>query len=135
MRQVLNRLALTSALFAVACGGTIAQSAGKPAIGVDSCAAARPDFGGAATAADRALFTYDANAPLNLKKAVESTTNGVEVSAISFDSPDGGRVTGLLFDPVARSGTRPGIVLMHGAQGGARGMAGQGQGWRRTAQW
>ena len=114
----------------LACGENkeITQPAEKPAIGVDSCAVARPDFGGAATAADRALFTYDANVPLNLQKAVESTTNGVEVSAISFDSPDGGRVTGLLFDPVTRSGTRPGIVLMHGALGGARQMAGQGQG-------
>ena len=93
----------------------------------DSCTVARPSFGGPATAADRALFAYDANAPLNLKKTVESTNNGVEVSAISFDSPDGGSVTGLLFDPVTRTGLRPGIVLMHGAPGTARQMAGQGQ--------
>jgi hypothetical protein len=38
-----------------------------------------------------------------LVKVVESTSNGVEVSAISFSSPDGGSVTGLLFDPVTRS--------------------------------
>jgi uncharacterized protein len=44
----------------------------------------------------------------------------VEVSSISFDSPDGGRVTGLLFDPVTRSSLRPGIVLMHGLPGNAR---------------
>ena len=94
----------------------------------DSCAVApgslRPDFGGAATEADRNLFAYDVNAPLNLQKTVESTTeNGVEVSAISFSSPDGGLVTGLLFDPVTRSSLRPGIVLMHGLPGKARGMA------------
>jgi dienelactone hydrolase len=35
-------------------------------------------------------------------------------------------VTGLLFDPVTRSGLRPGIVLMHGMPGNARVMAGQG---------
>lgn len=93
----------------------------------DTCMIARPDFGGPATAADRALFAYDANAPLNLQKTLESTTGGVEVSAISFDSPDGGSVTGLLFDPINRSGPRPGIVLMHGAPGDARQMAGQGQ--------
>jgi uncharacterized protein len=93
----------------------------------DTCAVARPQFGGAATEADRAVFAYDANAPLNLTKWVESTTNGVEVSAIAFDSPGGGRVTGLLFDPVNRSGLRPGIVLMHGAPGNARQMVGQGQ--------
>jgi dienelactone hydrolase len=94
----------------------------------DSCAVARPDFGGVATAADRALFAYEVSAPLNLQKTVESTKNGVEVSAISFSSPDGGSVTGLLFDPVTRSGPRPGIVLMHGMPGTARAMAGQGQG-------
>jgi dienelactone hydrolase len=80
-----------------------------------------------ATAADRALFAYDADAPLNLKKTLEATSNmGVEVSVISFDSPDGGSVTGLLFDPVTRSGARPGLVLMHGMPGNARQMAGQG---------
>lgn len=99
----------------------------RPGTLPDSCAIARPDFGGAATEADRNLFAYDANAPLNLQKVAESTVRGVETSAISFDSPDGGRVTGLLFDPVDRSGPRPGIVLMHGGPGNARQMAGQGQ--------
>ncbi|HEX6040026.1 alpha/beta hydrolase family protein, partial [Longimicrobium sp.] len=92
----------------------------------DSCVIARPDFGGVATEADRGLFAYDAAAPLNLQTTVETTSNGVQVSAISFDSPGGGRVTGLLFDPVNRSGPRPGIVAMHGAPGSARAMAGQG---------
>jgi dienelactone hydrolase len=80
-----------------------------------------------ATAAERDLFAYDVNAPLNLQETVESTNDGVELSAISFSSPDGGSVTGLLFDPVDRSGLRPGIVLMHGLPGNARVMAGQGQ--------
>src|SRR5687767_15082251 len=88
----------------------------------DSCPVARPDFGVAA-AADRDPFAYDVNAPLNLQQAVESTLNGVEVSVISFDSPGGGRVTGLLFDPVTRSSLRPGIVLMHGMPGNARSTA------------
>jgi hypothetical protein len=35
-------------------------------------AVARPHFGGVATEADRDLFAYDVNAPLNLRKAVES---------------------------------------------------------------
>jgi dienelactone hydrolase len=87
----------------------------------------RPDFGGSATAADRTLFAYDVNAPLNLQKTVESTTNGVEVSVISYNSPDGGSVTGLLFNPVTRSSLRPGIVLMHGLPGNARQMAGYGE--------
>ena len=111
-----------AAVFVSACAG---PTAGLP-IAVDSCAFARPDFG-VATAAERTLFAYDVNAPLNLQKVVESTNNGVEVSGVSFDSPAGGRVTGLLFDPVTRSSLRPGIVLMHGMPGTARGMAALGQ--------
>jgi dienelactone hydrolase len=114
------------ALFASACTSSTSQ-AGPPITSADSCAIARPDFGAAATAAERALFTYDVNAPLNLAKTVESTIDGVETSAISFDSPDGGRVTGVLFDPVTRSSLRPGIVLMHGMPGTARGMTPLGQ--------
>ena len=110
-------------LFASACAGSSAE----PSRVADSCAVARPDFGGVATAADRDLFAYDVNAPLNLQEVVESTNNGVEVSGISFDSPDGGRVTGLLIDPVTRSSLRPGIVLMHGMPGNARVMAAQAQ--------
>jgi dienelactone hydrolase len=116
-------------LFTSACAGTPAEATTPttPSLASDSCAIARPDFGGAATAADRALFTYDVDAPLNLKKTPESTTNGVEVSAISFDSPDGGSAAGLLFDPATRSSLRPGIVLMHGMPGTARSMAAYGQ--------
>jgi dienelactone hydrolase len=102
-----------AALFLVACGSTNGSSA------VDSCPVTRPDFS-VATAAERSLFAYDVDAPLNLHKVLEYTRNGVEVSAVFFDSPDGGTVTGLLFDPVTRSSLRPGIVLMHGMPGNAR---------------
>ena len=122
------RMALV-ALFVAACGSTT-QPPTTPATGTptatDSCSVGRPDFG-VATAAERDLFAYDVNAPLNLQAAVESTNNGVEVSAISFNSPAGGSATGLLFDPVTRSSLRPGIVLMHGMPGNARGMAALGQ--------
>ena len=107
------------ALFITACAG----SPPEPSPVADSCAVARPDFGAVATEADRDLFAYDVDAPLNLHETVESTNNGVEVSAISFSSPEGGSVTGLLFDPVTRSSLRPGIVLMHGLPGNARVMA------------
>ena len=120
--NVMKAAIALAALFTSACAG----SPGEPLIGADSCALARPEFG-VATAAERDLFAYDINAPLNLQKAVESTTNGVEVSAISFSSPDGGSATGLLFDPVTHSGLRPGIVLMHGMPGNARVMAPLGQ--------
>ncbi|HEX8394402.1 MAG TPA: dienelactone hydrolase family protein [Longimicrobium sp.] len=93
----------------------------------DSCSGARPDFGGAATAADRALFAYDASASLNLQKTVESTLNGVEVSSISFSHAGGGLVTGMMWDPVTRPGLRPGVVVMHGLPGRGRDMAFIGQ--------
>ena len=109
-----------------ACSGSPTELGGGPPAGSDSCAIARPAFG-AATAAELALFAYDAGAPLNLQKTVESTSGGVEQSAISFDSPGGGPATGLLFEPVGRTGPRPGIVLMHGMPGTARGMAPLGQ--------
>ena len=107
-----------AALFISACAGSPAES--SPV--ADSCAVARPDFGAAATEADRNLFAYDVSASLNLQKVVESTNNSVEISAISFSSPGSGTATGLLFDPVTRSSLRPGIVLMHGMPGNARQM-------------
>ena len=118
------------ALFISACGGSPGEPSAAPtgtSPVANSCPIARPDFGGTATAADRAVFAYDVSAPLNFQKAVGTTKNGVEASAISFGSPDGGSVTGLLFDPVTRSSLRPGIVLMHGMPGEARDMAGLGQ--------
>ena len=115
-----------AALFLAACAGSSAEPNPNPT--TDSCAVERPDFVGVATAADRALFAYDVTAPLNLQKTVESTDDGIEVSAISFDSPDGGSVTGMLFNPVTRSSLRPGIVLMHGMPGNARNMVGYGKG-------
>jgi dienelactone hydrolase len=124
-----STIALVS-LVVTACAASPADpstATATPNLAADSCAVARPDFGGVASAADRSLFAYDVDAPLTLQKTVESTTRGVEVSAISFGSPDGGAVTGLLFDPVTRSSLRPGIVLMHGMPGNARQTAGQGQ--------
>ena len=107
-----------SALLISACagggdgGGDITKPIDPSAV-VDTCPAARPSFGAPATAADRALFAYDANAPLNLQKQVDSTAKGVEFNSISFDSPAGGPVPGLMNRPVGRSGLRPGVVVMH----------------------
>ncbi|HEX8673499.1 MAG TPA: Ig-like domain-containing protein, partial [Longimicrobium sp.] len=96
----------------------------------DSCTGARPNFG-VATAADRSLFSYDASAPLNLQKTVESTINGVETSRVSFSSPGGGVVTGMLWDPVTHTGPRPGMVLMHGLPGDGRAMTGIAQNYAK----
>jgi dienelactone hydrolase len=85
----------------------------------DPCPAARPHFG-VATAADRALFAYDANAPLNLQKVVQTTTAVSTLSNITYDSPAGGSVTGILAEPVGRTGLRPGMVLLHFSNGSAK---------------
>jgi dienelactone hydrolase len=64
-------------------------------------------------------FAYDRAAPLELRDSLESMTDGVETHAISYASPRGGRVTGLLFVPQG-GGRKAGIVNMHGAPGNAR---------------
>jgi dienelactone hydrolase len=120
-------IAIVGSVISACAGSSTEPIIPPPNLVADSCVVARPDFGAVATAADRDLFAYDVNAPLNLQKAVESTNNGVEVSDISFSSPDGGSAAGLLFDPVTRSSLRPGIVLMHGMPGTARSMAAFGQ--------
>lgn len=113
------------ALIVAACAASdvdpIVEPITQTPAGPDSCTLARPSFGAPATVADLGLFAYNVNAPLNLQKTVESTTSGgVEISAISYDSPAGGRVTGMLFVPVNRSSLRPGIILMHGMPGSSR---------------
>jgi dienelactone hydrolase len=118
--------ALLIGLVLAACAGSdadpIIEPIIQPPVAADSCTLARPSFGSAATQAELSVFTYDANAPLNLQKTIENNVGAVEVSAISYDSPAGGRVTGLLFIPLNRSGLRPGMVLMHGMPSKARDM-------------
>ena len=88
----------------------------------EACPASRPSFG-AATNADRALFAYDVNAPLNLQKTAQTTTAVFALNRISYNSPDGGSVTGIMAEPVGRPGLRPGIVIMHPSGTPAQGMA------------
>jgi dienelactone hydrolase len=85
----------------------------------DPCPASRPMFG-VATEADRALFAYDANAPLNLKKTALAASTAAALSNIAYDSPAGGSVPGILAEPVGRTGLRPGLVILHPAGGSAR---------------
>ena len=88
----------------------------------DPCPAARPQFG-VATDADRALFAYDASAPLNLQKTAQTTTTAFTLSNITYDSPAGGSVTGIMAEPVGRSGLRPGMVILHPSGGTAKSQA------------
>ena len=134
--QSVATVSANGAIRAVAVGSThvVAALPGRPdvrdsvrvRVHADSCTGARPDFG-VATAGDRSLFSYDVDAPLSLQKTVVSTNNGVEVSRISFSSPDGGLATGMMWDPVTRPGLRPGMVLMHGLPGSASSMTGAAQ--------
>ena len=78
----------------------------------DPCPAARPSFGVAAES-ERALFAYDASAPLNLQKTVQTTTATFTLSSISYDSPAGGPVPGIMSEPVGRAGLRPAMVILH----------------------
>ena len=88
----------------------------------DTCAIARPEFG-IANDADRALFAYDLNAPLNLQKGVEIANSDYQLSNISYASPAGGSVPGILVEPVGRSGPRPAIVILHPSGNTAKSMA------------
>jgi dienelactone hydrolase len=86
--------------------------------GVPACAQApRVDASAAGT------FAYDRSAPLDLRDSLESVDGDVEVHAISFASPRGGRATGLLFVPRGGAARKPGIVMLHGAPGSARSIA------------
>ena len=71
-----------------------------------------------AAAASPDPFAYDPRAPLSLASTPARTDGDVDVFAIAFDSPKGGRVTGKLFVPRAKPGTRlAGILMAHGAPG------------------
>ena len=61
-------------------------------------------------------FAYDRSAPLALEDSLLRTEDGITIHAISFASPRGGRVTGLLFVP-AGPGPFAGVVVGHGAPG------------------
>jgi uncharacterized protein len=93
----------------------------------DPCPASRPNFG-VATQADRALFAYDVNAPLNLQKTAQTATTVFALNNITYNSPDGGLVTGIMAEPVGRSGLRPGMVILHPSGTPAKLMAPYAQG-------
>lgn len=62
------------------------------------------------------LFDYDAKAPLDLQVASTEKKDGLTVQTISYASPKGGRVPGLLIVPDG-PGPFAGILLLHGAPG------------------
>lgn len=68
-------------------------------------------------------FDYDPQAPLRLETRLTETVDEVDVHAIAYDSPRGGRVTGKLFVPrVAPGHLLAGVVMAHGAPGSTANM-------------
>ncbi|HEX6036865.1 alpha/beta hydrolase [Longimicrobium sp.] len=92
-----------------------------------ACAQAPASHGDAIAAG---TFAYDRAAPLDLRDSLETVQDGLETHAISFVSPRGGRVTGLLFVPQG-PGKKAGIVAMHGSPGSARQSARNSEGLAR----
>ena len=92
------------------------------ATGVDACPESRPTFT-VATDAERSVFAYDTKAPLNLKKTALSTTSAARVTDITYDSPAGGAVIGVMAEPIGRTGLRPGLVILHPSETPAKSMA------------
>lgn len=64
------------------------------------------------------LFAYDETRPLAVTDSLMGTQQGVRIHRISYASPVGGRVSGLLFVPPGK-GPFAGILLQHGAPGTA----------------
>jgi len=66
-------------------------------------------------------FAYDRSLSLDLRDSLAKIQDGVEIHAISFASPRGGRATGLMFVPQHRApGIKlPGVVMQHGMPGKA----------------
>ena len=93
-----------------------------------SASAGCPAAPSAVEAPPLTLFAYDRAAGLDLRDSLAFTDRGVDVHRVSFESPKGGRATGLLYVPhdslrVSR-GKLPAIVMLHGAPGDAAGMSG-----------
>jgi dienelactone hydrolase len=60
------------------------------------------------------FFQYDRQQPLDLKVAADEMVEGIRVETLSFQSGPGIRVTARLNHAVGGTGSRPGIVLIHG---------------------
>jgi uncharacterized protein len=65
------------------------------------------------------LFEYDAKAPLDLQVVSTEKKEGYTLQEITYASPKGGRVPGLLLIPDS-TGPFPAVLVMHGAPGTAR---------------
>jgi dienelactone hydrolase len=117
MRTTRSRIVVA----AVGLGATVACGASPVADSVGRCE--RPSLLAPATMSELQTFEYDASLPLHFTVGVPREESGVRVHEVSYDSPKGGRVTGLLFVPSA-AGPHAGIIVQHGLPGSASGVAG-----------
>ena len=99
MRRLATLLLVTLGLLA-GCGGTAESGKDDP---VDEDAAA--------------AFAYDASKPLAVSEGETVTDLQFEVTGMSFASPGGGRVTGIVAQPGLTRPGRPGVIFMHGSGG------------------
>lgn len=76
----------------------------------------------APAAAPLSTFDYDIARPINARDSLRERIDGIAVRVLSFDSPRGGRVTGLLYLPTT-SGRHPAMLVGHGAPGDCSGYA------------
>lgn len=67
-------------------------------------------------------FAYDTTRPLDPRFADARSIDGIEIRSLSFDSPKGGRATGLIYVP-SGPGRHPAMLVGHGAPGSCSGYA------------
>jgi len=77
-------------------------------------AQAMPAFG--TVPPDTALFAYDGRAPLEVEFGETADREGYRRTAISWASPDGGRVPAWLYLPEGK-GPHPAVLMQHGMPG------------------
>lgn len=65
------------------------------------------------------LFAFDRDASLESAEDVVAKEKAFVATGISYASPGGDRVTGIVVQPTAKSASPPGVVFMHGS-GGSR---------------
>jgi len=68
------------------------------------------------------FFAYSRDLPFDVAVAGDSTSDGVRVQRLSFQSTPGERVTALLFRPAAGDATGQAVVLLHGGVAGGKDM-------------
>lgn len=114
---------MRSRLLVVALGLTATVACGSTPVTDSTDRCERPSLPARATVSELKTFESDASLPLNLTMGAAREESGVHVHDISYDSPKGGRVTGLLFVP-STAGPHAGIIVQHGLPGSALGVAG-----------